>query len=98
MIYTLGHKENYLKILKETPGAKKLGPRPEGNTVTENGEPYAGGIAFETVTDALRWREENNKLSWSPFELDGDWSDVYWDEENKHFRINRDLVILGEAE
>jgi hypothetical protein len=101
MIYTIGHTENYRKYLSEYESPKKLGPRENYEYYNENGkliiEPYEGGIAFETPIDASLYILENN-FPYSVFSLDGNWnSDVKYDNENKFYRITKDLLIIEEV-
>lgn len=85
MIYTIGHKENYMKSYRqhEAEGVhlQKLGKRLSGAVDTyPNGKTqsypdgYEGGYAFETYEDALRGlAEENPQGTWTVFGLDARW-------------------------
>ena len=97
-IYTVGHTENYLKYLSNMENPKKLGPRESLEQEDGTFQPYLGGIAFRTIDDAIKWKDENNHPNYSPFILDGNWdTDVWYDSSSGHHRINKDLIILGPA-
>jgi hypothetical protein len=74
MIYTIGHKENYLAAIAERGTVHKIGKR-EPNMRAEiypNG--YPGGYAFLTIEDAQRRIVEEGKVGeWDVFGLEADW-------------------------
>lgn len=81
---------------------KKLVPREIFEYLDQDGnlksEPYKGGIAFETILDAQAYAVIDNHPEWSVYALNGDWkTDVYFDTEDKIFRINKDLQLIEEV-
>lgn len=74
MIYTIGHRENYLKAIQEHGVIQKLGRRlPDArNDFFPDG--YPGGYAFQTYEDAQRGLAEEDKHgTWCIWGLDADW-------------------------
>lgn len=74
MIYTIGHRVNYLKAMQEVGGSiRKLGKRGSGEH-TDFPMGYPGGFAFQTIEEAQRAIEEHDKLGeWGVFGLEADW-------------------------
>ena len=70
MIYTVGHRDNYLRAIAESQDGyiEKTG-RQSG---------YNGGCAFRTIEDARRALDEFNQPSWCVWGLDAKWN---WDTE-----------------
>jgi len=87
MIYTVGHKENYLKYYKEHGQVTKRG----------KDETYNGGIAFLTEEDAYRWiREKHFENKFAVFEMDADWDidTIAGDEPWWHYLLNDASIII----
>lgn len=57
MIYTIGHKENYLKSIAANGSIQKLGRRNPGDD-DRFPEGYEGGYAFQSTEDAQRRIDE----------------------------------------
>lgn len=93
-IYTLGHTQNYRRAFEaQTPEKPmmKIGP------FEQEGQPYFGGIAFRSAQEAVAWAKANEK-AWTPWKLSGNWeTDTYKLENEDIYRINKDLLILGEV-
>lgn len=100
MIYTIGHVENYLKAIANSPTGKikKVG-RCEPNDRFPNG--YEGGYAFASREDAQkRIDEAHADKGFDVFGLDADWEkdtssvvEGWW-----HALINSaDVIVLEEV-
>lgn len=73
MIYTIGHKENYLAAIREHGAIQKLGRRPPG-FFDDYPDGYPGGYAFKTIEDAKRGLvEEDEHVTWAVFGLEAEW-------------------------
>lgn len=84
MIYTIGHRTNYLKAIAEHGEILKA----------------KGGYAFKTIEDAMRRREEEGQVDvWAVWQVDADWElhtepvpYGWW-----HL-LTRDSAIIGEVQ
>jgi len=85
MIYTVGNRSNYDKMLAKGKPFLKLG---------KDGL-YPGGFAFKTVLDAAMAIEQFGKDEWAVYEVDADWekdtvpSETGW----WHALVNNSIVI-----
>ncbi len=71
MIYTVGHKANYLKAIAESEEGRIY---KVGRTDDLDGQPYPGGCAFKSLEDAQRMLKENGHTSdWAIWGIDADW-------------------------
>jgi hypothetical protein len=87
-IFTVGDDSIYLERL----AAKKL--RKLGPCRLENGEPYPGGIAFRTITDAQQYLQEKNLVGYSVYRLAGKWDQDTYDPPVGTYRaINKTLRV-----
>jgi len=99
VIYTIGHVENYLKAIADSPdGAiKKLGRCEPGERFPDG---YTGGYAFKTVEDAQRRIDEAYPdRGFGVFGLDAEWemdttqnTNGWW-----HNLVNSSGIIVLEA-
>lgn len=73
MIYTIGHRENYLKEMSRR-AANYLNPMTKTGRGFWGGEYYHGGYAFKTIEDAQRRINEAHKdAGYAVFGIDADW-------------------------
>lgn len=95
MIYTVGHRENYLAAME------KRSPDPlfKKGKAGEPDDPdyYAGGIAFETVEAANAYLEQSNHIEdWAVFGLACTWNNTYPDPRGRYgYLIVEDTPIVG---
>lgn len=97
MIYTIGHKENYLKAIAQEGVIYKTGKIPVGDSECPDG--YPGGYAFHTFEDAQRGLQEEDKHNkWTIFGLDAQWgidtqqaTDGWWHNLLK----DAPIIVLG---
>lgn len=100
MIYTIGHRENYLKNIERYGTIQKLGRLAPG-VDDRYPEGYPGGYAFKTLEDAQRGLiEENPSGTWAVFGIEADWdqdtapdSDGWWHSLLK----DADIIVLPET-
>ena len=93
MIYTLGHRESYLTALKEGP-VTKIGPRAAGDVSID---PYPGGCAFLTVSDAAIVLSAYGFEDWSVFLMEGTPYDTYLHDDTGERHICKDLRVVNEV-
>lgn len=95
MIYTIGHKVNYLNAIEKHGTIQKLGKKPPGDDPDyPNG--YPGGYAFRTLEDARRGLVEEDKHgTWAIFGIDADWEqDTEPSNDGWYHHLIRDADIV----
>jgi hypothetical protein len=88
MIYTIGHRESYLRGLQQGV-LYKLGRRKD----------YPGGYAFKTKEDAQRRIDEVYDDSYAVFGLDADWEEDTVPSEHGWWHaliVDRPIIVLSE--
>ena len=100
MIYTIGHKTNYLAAIQREGVIQKVGKRLPGEDPNYP-DGYPGGYAFRTLEDAARGLlEEDKSGKWGIFGMDADWErdteladDGWW----HHLLKDADIIVLPET-
>lgn len=76
MVYTVGNRGQYKKLLAQTDGnVKKVGVRLVGSKSYPQG--YGGGYAFQTIEDAQRFLDEHGYDDYAVFGLQTTWDNTY---------------------
>lgn len=90
MIYTVGHKENYLKSFKDYGRLIKVGRQAN----------YTGGIVFRTREAAEKFIEEAYpNRGFAVFSVDAKWEeDTYPQEESRFLTRDADIIIEKEED
>lgn len=74
MIYTIGHRDNYLKAIAKTGTIWKLGKHEPGEDYPDG---YPGGYAFQSIEDAQRRIDEAYpEHGFAIFGLSATWEDT----------------------
>jgi hypothetical protein len=103
MIYTIGHKTNYLKAIAENGQISKTGYTTMATQRKYWSEPmwldedYEGGYAFKTQEDAQRRiNEAYLDRGFGVFGLDADWSDTYSKGDYWNYLVESAWIIVLE--
>jgi len=93
MIYTIGHRLNYLKAIANTLGIIEKTGRKESCKEFPNG--YCGGIVFKTIEEAIQCIDDCYNEKYAVFGLDADWEkDTYQNEEIRNLLNNVTIIVL----